>query len=97
MCPSQVTGDVIVYSNELIYMPLDHSKVMPFSHPVVCTYPRWVFTPLKNLESNDGGLKLPSSVSLRRPKDWFPRIYDPVFDTFGQSDLVFHMEIMNGR
>lgn len=32
----------MVYSNELVYMPLDQSQVMPFSLPVVCTYPRWV-------------------------------------------------------
>lgn len=41
-CPSQVTGEVMVYSGELVYMPLDQSQVEPFSRPVVCTYLRWV-------------------------------------------------------
>nr|XP_057923672.1 zona pellucida sperm-binding protein 3-like [Doryrhamphus excisus] len=30
-----------------------------------------------------------------RPNDWFPITYDPVFETYGQSDLVFHMALMN--
>lgn len=34
---------------------------------------------------------------LYRPKDWLPRIYDPVFETFGQADLVFHIGIANGE
>lgn len=34
---------------------------------------------------------------LYRPADWFPQIYDPVFDTFGQADLVFHIGIANGE
>lgn len=36
----QVTGDVIVHSNDLVYMPLDESQDLPFRHPVVCVYPR---------------------------------------------------------
>eukprot|EP00066_Takifugu_rubripes_P027940 XP_011617206.1 PREDICTED: zona pellucida sperm-binding protein 3-like [Takifugu rubripes] len=64
-----VTGDVMVYSNELVYTPLGQSSVMPFSRPVACAY--------------------------QRPKDWFPQIYDPVFDTFGQAALVFHIGIAN--
>ena len=31
-----------------------------------------------------------------RPKDWYPLIYDPVFDTYGQGSLVFHVGLMNG-
>lgn len=31
-----------------------------------------------------------------RPKDWYPRIYEPVFDTYSQAGLVFHIELMNG-
>ncbi|XP_028283638.1 zona pellucida sperm-binding protein 3-like [Parambassis ranga] len=30
-----------------------------------------------------------------RPQDWYPLVYDPVFNTYGQEDLVFHMELMN--
>lgn len=33
---------------------------------------------------------------LCRPKDWYPLIYDPVFDTYGQGDLVFYIGLMNG-
>lgn len=44
----------------------------------------------------DSCLECAWSVPLYRPKDWYPRVYDPVFDTFGQADLVFHMAIMNG-
>ncbi|CAF97713.1 unnamed protein product [Tetraodon nigroviridis] len=64
-----VTGNVMVYSNELVYADPHQSQLMPISHPVICEYPR--------------------------PKDWYPRVYDPVFDTFGQADLVFHMGVMN--
>lgn len=38
-----------------------------------------------------------SVFTLRRPKDWYPLIYDPVFNTYSQGDLVFHIELMNGR
>lgn len=34
---------------------------------------------------------------LYRTKDWFPPSYLPVFDTFGQADLVFHIGIANGE
>ncbi|XP_077471719.1 zona pellucida sperm-binding protein 3-like [Stigmatopora argus] len=30
-----------------------------------------------------------------RPKDWSPVSYEPVFSTYGQSALVFHMALMN--
>lgn len=33
---------------------------------------------------------------LYRPKDWYPLIYDPEFDTYGQADLVFSIGLMNG-
>ncbi|XP_054623904.1 zona pellucida sperm-binding protein 3-like isoform X2 [Dunckerocampus dactyliophorus] len=32
---------------------------------------------------------------FNRPKDYFPITYDPVFETSGQSDLIFHMALMN--
>nr|XP_046265533.1 zona pellucida sperm-binding protein 3-like isoform X2 [Scatophagus argus] len=38
----------------------------------------------------------PVVCAYERPKDWYPMIYDPVFDTYGQGDLVFHTELMNG-
>lgn len=31
-----------------------------------------------------------------RPKDWYPSIYNPVFSTYGEADLVFHIGLMNG-
>ncbi|KAE8291334.1 hypothetical protein D5F01_LYC10932 [Larimichthys crocea] len=37
----------------------------------------------------------PVACAYERPKDWYPLIYDPVFDTFGQGDLVFHIGLMN--
>uniref|UniRef100_A0A3Q3X671 ZP-C domain-containing protein n=1 Tax=Mola mola TaxID=94237 RepID=A0A3Q3X671_MOLML len=30
------------------------------------------------------------------PKDWYPLIYDPVFETYDLADLEFHFGIMNG-
>ncbi|XP_071347378.1 zona pellucida sperm-binding protein 3-like [Trachinotus anak] len=63
-----VTGAHLIYSNDLIYTSSD-SHILPFTHPVVCTY--------------------------ERPKDWYPLIYDPVFNTYGQGDLVFHIGLMN--
>lgn len=42
-CVPQVTGDVMVYSNDLRYMPTDQSQVPHVGRHVVCTYPRWVF------------------------------------------------------
>ncbi|XP_064848060.1 zona pellucida sperm-binding protein 3-like [Oncorhynchus masou masou] len=63
-----VTGDTLMYMNELIYMSGPKSQLKSFSHPVVCAY--------------------------ERPADWAPRIFDPVFHTYGEGDLVFHMELM---
>lgn len=31
-----------------------------------------------------------------RPKDWYPLIYNPVFSTYSEADLVFHIGLMNG-
>ncbi|CAJ1071552.1 zona pellucida sperm-binding protein 3-like [Xyrichtys novacula] len=33
--------------------------------------------------------------TYERPKDWYPLIYSPVFDTYGEGDLEFHIRIMN--
>ncbi|XP_072219897.1 zona pellucida sperm-binding protein 3-like [Leuresthes tenuis] len=38
---------------------------------------------------------LPVVCSYERPQDWFPRIYEPVFSTYGVENLVFHIGIMN--
>ncbi|XP_070830811.1 zona pellucida sperm-binding protein 3-like [Chaetodon trifascialis] len=65
-----VTGDQLMYTNDLTYISSPHSHIHPFTHPVVCAY--------------------------ERPKDWYPLIYDPVFNTYGQGDLVFHIGLMNG-
>ncbi|XP_029930529.1 zona pellucida glycoprotein 3f, tandem duplicate 1 isoform X2 [Myripristis murdjan] len=65
-----VTGDQLVYTNDLTYIPSSDSHMPAFSLPVVCAY--------------------------ERPVDWYPPMYDPVlFDTYGQGELVFHMELMN--
>uniref|UniRef100_A0A8C8CME9 ZP domain-containing protein n=2 Tax=Oncorhynchus tshawytscha TaxID=74940 RepID=A0A8C8CME9_ONCTS len=63
-----VTGDTLMYMNELIYMSGPKAQLKSFSHPVVCAY--------------------------ERPADWAPRMFDPVFHTYGEGDLVFHMELM---
>ncbi|KAM9428060.1 zona pellucida sperm-binding protein 3-like [Salvelinus alpinus] len=63
-----VTGDTLMYMNELTYMSGPKAQLRSFSHPVVCAY--------------------------ERPADWAPRIFDPVFHTYGQGDLVFHMDLM---
>lgn len=42
LCPSQVTGDVLVYSGDLRFVPTDQSQVPHAGRHVVCTYPRWV-------------------------------------------------------
>lgn len=39
---SQVTGDLMLYTNDLTYISSDQSHILPFSHPVVCAYERWV-------------------------------------------------------
>ncbi|KAM9349981.1 zona pellucida sperm-binding protein 3-like [Symphorus nematophorus] len=65
-----VTGDQLMYTNDLTYISSPDSQILPFTHSVVCAY--------------------------ERPKDWYPLIYDPVFHTYGQGDLVFHIELMNG-
>lgn len=31
-----------------------------------------------------------------RPKDWYPLVYEPVFNTYGLEDLVFQIGLMNG-
>ncbi|XP_053294892.1 zona pellucida sperm-binding protein 3-like [Pleuronectes platessa] len=33
--------------------------------------------------------------SYERPKDWYPPTYNPVFNTFGQGAMVFHIGLMN--
>ncbi|XP_041658469.1 zona pellucida sperm-binding protein 3-like [Cheilinus undulatus] len=66
-----VTGDKLIYSNDLTYISSPDSHVVPFNHPVVCMY--------------------------ERPSDWYPLIYDPEFSTYGEGDLVFHIELMNGN
>ncbi|XP_073346744.1 zona pellucida sperm-binding protein 3-like [Pagrus major] len=65
-----VTGNHLMYTNDLTYVSSPDSHILPFEHPVVCAY--------------------------ERPKDWYPLIYDPVFDTYGQGDMVFHIGLKNG-
>ncbi|XP_074545080.1 zona pellucida glycoprotein 3f, tandem duplicate 1 [Halichoeres trimaculatus] len=64
-----VTGDKMMYTNDLTYASSPDSLILPFSELVVCVY--------------------------ERPKDWYPLIYDPVFQTYGEGDLVFHIGLMN--
>ncbi|XP_044224925.1 zona pellucida sperm-binding protein 3-like [Thunnus albacares] len=64
-----VSGDQMVYTNDLTYVSSPDSLIPPFTHQVMCAY--------------------------ERPKDWHPLIYDPVFNTYGQADLVFHIGLMN--
>ncbi|KAI3375289.1 hypothetical protein L3Q82_021790, partial [Scortum barcoo] len=63
-----VTGDQLMYTNDLTYISSPDSHVLPFTHSVVCAYQR---------------------------QGWYPLIYDPVFNTYGQGDLVFHIGLMN--
>ncbi|KAF1383354.1 hypothetical protein PFLUV_G00131050 [Perca fluviatilis] len=64
-----VTGDQLMYTNDLIYISSPDSRFLAFTHPVVCAF--------------------------QRPIDWYPPIYEPVFNTFGLGDLVFHVGLMN--
>ncbi|XP_047445730.1 zona pellucida sperm-binding protein 3-like [Mugil cephalus] len=64
-----VSGNQLIYTNDLIYISSPDSVIRPYAHPVVCAY--------------------------ERPKDWYPLIYDPEFNTYGQEDLVFNFGIMN--
>uniref|UniRef100_A0A4W6CPT2 Zona pellucida glycoprotein 3f, tandem duplicate 1 n=1 Tax=Lates calcarifer TaxID=8187 RepID=A0A4W6CPT2_LATCA len=66
---TMVTGNQLIYTNDLLYISSPDSSVLPVIHPVVCTY--------------------------ERPKDWYPLIYDPVFNTYGEGDLVFAIRLMN--
>ncbi|XP_068504772.1 zona pellucida glycoprotein 3f, tandem duplicate 2 [Syngnathus scovelli] len=48
--------------------------------------------------SPDSGVQTlthPAICVFDRPKEWAPTSYDPVFSTYGQSGLVFHMALMN--
>ncbi|XP_044075340.1 zona pellucida sperm-binding protein 3-like [Siniperca chuatsi] len=65
-----VTGNQLMYTNDLTYSSPPDSNVLPFTRPVVCAY--------------------------ERPKDWYPLTYYPAFNTYGESDLVFHIGLMNG-
>ncbi|XP_072296448.1 zona pellucida sperm-binding protein 3-like [Eucyclogobius newberryi] len=64
-----VTGDSMLYSNNLTYVPSPESQFVPFDQSVTCVY--------------------------ERPKNWYPMIYNPVFSTYGEGELVFHFEVMN--
>ncbi|XP_034559637.1 zona pellucida sperm-binding protein 3-like [Notolabrus celidotus] len=64
-----VTGNELMYTNDLTYISSPDSHIVSFNHPVVCAY--------------------------ERPKDWYPLIYDPVFNTYSEGDLVFHIALMN--
>lgn len=64
-----VTGDQMVYSNNLTYISSPESHMRPFSHLIICAY--------------------------QRPKDWYPVIYNPVFDTRSQGELTFQIGLMN--
>uniref|UniRef100_A0A8C9XX81 Zona pellucida glycoprotein 3f, tandem duplicate 1 n=2 Tax=Sander lucioperca TaxID=283035 RepID=A0A8C9XX81_SANLU len=64
-----VTGDQLTYTNDLTYTSSPDSRILAFTHPVVCAF--------------------------QRPRDWYPPIYEPVFNTYGQGDLVFHIGLMN--
>ncbi|KAM8849331.1 zona pellucida sperm-binding protein 3-like [Spinachia spinachia] len=65
----RVTGDYLMYTNDLTYGLSSDSQSVASTHPVVCAF--------------------------KRPKDWFPVIYDPVFSTHGVGHLVFHLGLMN--
>ncbi|XP_029310025.1 uncharacterized protein LOC115023026 [Cottoperca gobio] len=65
-----VTGDQLMYTNDLTYISSPDSHIVAFTHPVVCAY--------------------------ERPDDWYPMIYNPVFQTYGLEDLVFNIGLMNG-
>ncbi|XP_068427301.1 zona pellucida sperm-binding protein 3-like [Clinocottus analis] len=64
-----VTGDLLMYTNDLTYSSYPDSDALAFTHPVVCAY--------------------------ERPEDWYPRLYPPIFNTYGFGDLVFHFGLMN--
>lgn len=97
-----------MYTNDLTYVSSPDSS---FSLPVVCAYERWVFnsTSIFKLKGACGLCVLFFCIFFKwkqlpyilcfvspRPKDWYPLIYDPVFDTYGQGGLVFHVGLMNG-
>ncbi|KAM9790563.1 zona pellucida sperm-binding protein 3-like [Syngnathus typhle] len=46
-------------------------------------------------DSGEQTLTHPVICVFDRPKEWAPTSYDPVFSTYGQSGLVFHMGLMN--
>lgn len=46
--PSQVTGDHLLYTNDLTFISSPDSHLLPFSHPVVCAYERCVFVSLQH-------------------------------------------------
>uniref|UniRef100_A0A3Q0RD76 Zona pellucida glycoprotein 3f, tandem duplicate 1 n=1 Tax=Amphilophus citrinellus TaxID=61819 RepID=A0A3Q0RD76_AMPCI len=64
-----VTGNQLIYSNDLTYMSPPNSLIPPYVQLVVCEY--------------------------AKPKDWYPLVYEPVFNTYGLEDLVFHIGLMN--
>lgn len=58
---------------------------------VYSNYLTYVSSPESHLVS----FKHPVTCDYQRPKDWYPMIYNPAFDTFGQEELVFHIKLMN--
>uniref|UniRef100_A0A669B2N5 Zona pellucida glycoprotein 3f, tandem duplicate 1 n=1 Tax=Oreochromis niloticus TaxID=8128 RepID=A0A669B2N5_ORENI len=36
-----------------------------------------------------------NDCNFRRPRDWYPLVYEPVFSTYGLEELVFHIGLMN--
>ncbi|XP_045907307.1 zona pellucida sperm-binding protein 3-like isoform X2 [Micropterus dolomieu] len=53
---------------------------------------------LTYISSPDSNI-LPSThlvvCEYERPKDWYPMMYYPVFNTYGEGDLEFHIGLMN--
>ncbi|KAM9323417.1 zona pellucida sperm-binding protein 3-like isoform 2-T2 [Pholidichthys leucotaenia] len=64
-----VTGNKLIYANNLTYTSPPNSLIPSFTNQVKCQY--------------------------ERPKDWYPLLYEPAFQTYGVEDLVFHIGLMN--
>ncbi|XP_030016863.1 uncharacterized protein LOC115437695 [Sphaeramia orbicularis] len=46
-------------------------------------------------DSHIQGFTIPVVCEYERPKDWYRQMYDPVFNTHGLGELVFHIGLMN--
>lgn len=67
-CLTQVSGDHLMYTNDLTYVSSPGSDIEPFSQLVICSYKRWMFTLLTAFEFTISCCFSPSVLFPAGPK-----------------------------